>query len=798
MPRNPSILLVSLLIVLNFTIEGLCYKPNLDTLELRLAQSVDQKEQIDLLNQISYLVFNKDVEKCKSYAEQALGLSLKTGYKKGQAKAYNNLGIASGLTNKNEDVFTYFQRSLQLAEEINDSLTIATASNGLAITNCNWGDFEEGIRYYHKSLSVYEDLGNVRGRIITLSNMGHAYFELQQLEKAEEAYLNALTLVRKKDFNSIEVWCLDNLANFHFKQDQFEKAKAYCEQANFLSTDLDTSTILVDLKITTSKIEAKFRQFVAAERNANEAVELAKNIGNIKLTIQAKLNQIAVLTQASKTVLALRKSNEVLDLIDTYNFSEEKITYYEVMADLHKKRNEYKQAYKYYNQYNDLQDSLISEGQKLSVSTLTEKYEKEKAVKENEALKLENDLESRTSLLLKFGVGLLTFTLLLGLFLFNRDKNIQKQLSKKNQELQIIVNNSQEGITYRSTKDSKLIFASDLALEILGAKSFEQLKNTKLLDLSADDLIDGLPKAEALKIGYKQIEKKGFYENVLKYRGLDGRVFWTRIKSIFDNSDSDNPKIISFIKDITEEYEAQIAIKQKNQDLQKYIESNIQLEQFAHIASHDLRAPVITIKGFAKVLESKAKDRLTDEEKKYLSYINSNAEQMFDLVTDLLEYSKINSQDLNIATINVATVVDSVCSTLESQANEKHVAIEIVSDLPSISADEIKLKRVFQNLIANAIKFSDQEKQSYVRISHKENELDWSFTVSDNGVGIKEQDIDIFEPYIQLNNKSDYKGTGLGLSICQRIITQHGGTISYKSVYRNGSDFTFNIRKRIT
>ena len=798
MPRILSTLVVCFFIVISSTIKGLCYKPNLDTLELRLENSVDQKEQIDLLNQISYLVFNKDVNKCKSYAEQALGLSIKHSYKKGEAKAYHNLGIAFGITQNDETVITYFQRSLQLAEEINDSLTMAGASNGLAITNSNWGNYEEGIKYYYKSLSIYEDLGNVRGRILTLSNLGHAYLELRQIENAEEAYLSSLTLVRTTNFNSLEVWCLDNLAKFYLKQGQLVKAKSYCEEANYLAIDLDTSSVLIDLFMTTSQIESKYKQIVAAEKNARQAELLAEQIGNIKLTIQSKLNLISVLSESGKNRQALSLSKEVLNLINTHSYTEEKIRYYEVMDNLHKSRNEYKRAYDYYTLHNNLQDSLISAGQQLSVSTLTERFEKEQAVKANEALKLLYDLESRTSLLLKIGLLLLTLALLLGVFLYKRNTNIQKELTKTNKELQIIVNNSQEGITYRKTENNELIFASDLALKILGANSFAQLKQSNLLDLCVDDVIDGTPKEEILSKAYTEILREGSYENVLRYRGLDGREFWLRIKTIFDESDSKTPKYISFIKDVTDDYETQIAIKQKNEALQKYIESNIQLEQFAHVASHDLRAPVITIKSFAKILETKAKDRLTQEEQKYLTYIKSNAAQMFDLVTDLLDYSKINSQHLKISSIDVNTVVNGIYNTLQSQAEERGVVLEIHQKLPTILADEIKIKRVFQNLIGNAIKFSDNNKDSIVRIQYIEYLKHWEFLIIDNGIGIQDSKSDIFKPYVQLNNKSDYKGSGLGLSISQRIISQHGGDITYKSEYGVGSEFKFTISKQLT
>ena len=235
----------------------------------------------------------------------------------------------------------------------------------------------------------------------------------------------------------------------------------------------------------------------------------------------------------------------------------------------------------------------------------------------------------------------------------------------------------------------------------------------------------------------------------------------------------------------------------KNAELQKYIESNIQLEQFAHIASHDLRAPLITINSFAKLLEQKTTHKLTENESKYLDFIRINGAQMSELVNDLLAYSKINSQKIEVTKISIQTLVEEVKTMFKNQAAEKQVAIHLIQPLPNIVADEVKIKRVFQNLIDNAIKFSAPEKASKVELSFEEDEHHWRFNVQDNGIGMKDNNIDIFQPYTQLNRKADYKGTGLGLSFCQKIVQQHGGEIGYASNYGKGSCFHFTIAKEL-
>jgi len=241
------------------------------------------------------------------------------------------------------------------------------------------------------------------------------------------------------------------------------------------------------------------------------------------------------------------------------------------------------------------------------------------------------------------------------------------------------------------------------------------------------------------------------------------------------------------------------AIKDKNEELQQYIKSNIQLEQFAHIASHDLKAPLITIGSFAKLLKIRSKDRLSAEEQKYLSFIQENSNILIDSVNDLLEYSKVNSQHLKLSRIDTKALINDVLEVLEEQKGQKDVFIELAESLPIIIGDEQKLRRVFQNLISNAIKFSADTDHSKVSIVSHEDPQKWTFHVIDNGIGIAESTKGkIFDPFIQLNNRDQYQGSGLGLSICQKIVDQHNGDIDYQSTPGEGTTFYFTIDKNLS
>ncbi len=230
----------------------------------------------------------------------------------------------------------------------------------------------------------------------------------------------------------------------------------------------------------------------------------------------------------------------------------------------------------------------------------------------------------------------------------------------------------------------------------------------------------------------------------------------------------------------------------------KYQESNAQLKQFAHIASHDLKAPIRTITSFAGLLRTRSKDKLDEKENKFLNYIEQSGQNLTRMVDDLLAYSKVDNQQINITQVDGNKLLQEVFTNLTTQAQEKQVQLTSDTTLPIIKADEIKIKRVFQNLISNAIKFSDPKKDSFIKVASMENENEWIFTIIDNGIGIEDTDKDLFEPFTYLNNSDEYKGTGMGLAFCKKIINRHGGTISYTSEVGEQTEFRFSIKKQST
>jgi len=234
----------------------------------------------------------------------------------------------------------------------------------------------------------------------------------------------------------------------------------------------------------------------------------------------------------------------------------------------------------------------------------------------------------------------------------------------------------------------------------------------------------------------------------------------------------------------------------KKDELEKYIESNLQLENFAYIASHDLKAPLRTVSSFAFLLKKLEYEGLSSKGKKYLDIIISSSSNMQVLIHDLLQFARINSQKVNLKKFEFEPFLKHCIDDIHQDIDDYNGKVQFFNLPLSIIGDEIKLTQLFQNLIRNGLKFSREGVPPLVTIDchHKINK--WMFTVTDNGIGVHDEDKDkIFGIFSKLHSNDDFEGTGLGLTICQKIVEQHNGSIWLDSIVGQGTTFSFTIPK---
>ncbi len=250
-------------------------------------------------------------------------------------------------------------------------------------------------------------------------------------------------------------------------------------------------------------------------------------------------------------------------------------------------------------------------------------------------------------------------------------------------------------------------------------------------------------------------------------------------------------RIFSSIKQIINEK------KQSEKKLKDYAvkleRSNKELQDFAHIASHDLQEPLRKIITFGDRLNSKISN--TDEQgRDYLKRMQNSALRMKEFIQDLVQFTKIESQAKPFETVDLKEVVQEVLDNLEVRIQETKGVVNI-KYLPVVEADRMQMNQLFLNLIGNALKFHREGISPVVNLDSAKKENGFlEITVEDNGVGIEENHVDkIFKPFERLHGRSTYEGTGIGLTICARIIERHGGKIAVKRQSKNGVTFHITL-----
>jgi PAS domain S-box-containing protein len=285
----------------------------------------------------------------------------------------------------------------------------------------------------------------------------------------------------------------------------------------------------------------------------------------------------------------------------------------------------------------------------------------------------------------------------------------------------------------------------------------------------------------------------------------DGRGTWYVRAYPIKNDQGRVTGIAEFALDITERKKMETLLAQKTTELER---SNKELEQFAFTASHDLKAPLASMAGFADQLKEKYSDKLDDHALKALTRINKGAHRMENLIRDLLTYARVSSGEQVVKPVSCAAAVNSALADLQAAIAESN-AVVTVDALPVLQGDETQFIQLFQNLIENAVKYrSEQPPRIHVSAHRSDGPEEWSlrhrhqstikpgwiFSVSDNGIGMDlAQRVEIFGMFKRLHSQDKYSGTGIGLAICKKIVEQHGGCIWVESEPGQGSTFYFTV-----
>lgn len=261
----------------------------------------------------------------------------------------------------------------------------------------------------------------------------------------------------------------------------------------------------------------------------------------------------------------------------------------------------------------------------------------------------------------------------------------------------------------------------------------------------------------------------------------------------------ERPVLVATIHALLRARRAEEALRESERRLERQARelarSNAELEEFASILSHDLRAPLVSIGGCAQLLHEEARDKLDSEGNELLRMIQDGVALMGGMIKSLLTWSRVGAGGIQLTECDAEETLSSVIRTLWPRFEEAG-AVVTHDPLPTVRADATLLTQLFQNLIENGVKYRGQEPPR-IHVSAQDGEGEWTFSIRDNGIGIAPQDCErVFEMFHRGHrDEARYEGTGVGLATCKKIVERHGGRIWLESQVGEGTTFFFTLPK---
>lgn len=297
----------------------------------------------------------------------------------------------------------------------------------------------------------------------------------------------------------------------------------------------------------------------------------------------------------------------------------------------------------------------------------------------------------------------------------------------------------------------------------------------------------------------KSDTKTDWYEEY-RFKKNDGSYAYVMDRAIFiRDEDGEVVRVVGAMTDLSKQKAYEESLKELNQELQDHAkelaQSNAELEQFAYVASHDLQEPLRMVSSFLSRLEDKYGDQLDDKAQRYINFATDGAHRMRQIILDLLNYSRVGQGDFEREEIDLEELLEEILKLEQTAIADSGAAITW-RNIPKIKAAHTPIRQVFQNLINNAIKYRKADVDPEIQILGEETKTHWKFTISDNGIGIREEyQENIFNIFQRLHTQDQYSGTGIGLAVSKKIVERHGGEIWVDSEEGEGSTFCFTIKK---
>lgn len=356
-------------------------------------------------------------------------------------------------------------------------------------------------------------------------------------------------------------------------------------------------------------------------------------------------------------------------------------------------------------------------------------------------------------------------------------------------------------------KQGKITLANIQASKMFGHGSLKLLG--KSIEIIIPDLLAILSTKNFEKTGSEEAQLQGVHKERGKFpieiswgmiSGEGENLFTVMARDVSQNHEI-KKRLESYAKDLEQ---ANTKLEKVNLELER---SNTELDDFAYIASHDLKEPLRGMSNVSNHLLKHHEDKLDDRGKSKLKTLERLTHKMEDVINSLLHYSRVGQTGLNLTQVDTQELVLEVKDSLQISLEEKDIDLRIPRKLPLASCDRVRIREVFLNLITNAMKYNNKPKKwieiGYLDEKEKKEDLlgvnqeikTTTFYVKDNGIGIKEKHLEsMFQMFKRLNHREKFgEGTGVGLTIVKKIVEYHNGKIWVDSIYGEGTTFYFII-----